>query len=279
MLSQHICFIGAGSMAEAIIAGLLEKQLTTKDRIHVINKTNQIRLDGMRQRFAVRCPERKEAAIEQAGIVILAVKPKDVGEAMEKWGPCLKPGQHLLMSVVAGISTSHLETYVEEGVPVIRTMPNTSCTIGQSATGVAPGRWAGQGHLQVAEQLFSAVGTVVTLEEELLDTVTGLSGSGPAYVYYMVEAMEQAGVNAGLRPDIARKLTVQTLLGAAEMLVKTEEEPALLRQKITSPGGTTFAGLEALRSRDFAKVVQAAVFSARDRAKELGEEMTTMSVK
>lgn len=279
MNNQRVCFIGAGSMAEALVAGLLEKRLATNDTIYVINKTNEDRLNRLQQRYDVCCPEQKEQAIEHADTVILAVKPKDVGEAMAYWGKCLKPGRHLLVSVVAGISTAYLETYVQEGVAVIRAMPNTSCTIGQSATGIAAGRWAGQGHVQLTERLFGAVGTVVTLEEDQLDTVTGLSGSGPAYVYYLVEALEKAGVDAGLHPDISRKLTVQTLLGAAEMLVKTEEEPALLRQKITSPGGTTFAGLEVLKSREFAEAVQQAVFSARDRAKELGEEWTALTVK
>lgn len=266
-------------MAEAIIAGLLKKQLTTKDNISVINKANRSRLTGLKRRFGVRSPERKETAVMNADIVLLAVKPKDVHEAMEEWGQYLKAGKHVLVSVVAGVSTSHLETYVEDGVPVVRTMPNTSCTIGQSATGIAAGRWAGHKHVQLTERLFSAVGTVVTLEEELLDTVTGLSGSGPAFVYYLVEALEQAGIDAGLRPEIARKLTVQTLFGAAEMLVKTAEEPALLREKVTSPGGTTFAGIEVLKSHDFARAVQEAVFSARDRAKQLGEELTTLPVK
>lgn len=279
MLSQHICFIGAGSMAEAIIAGLLKKQLATEDTIHVINKANQTRLDSLQQRYEVRCPEQKETAITDADIVILAVKPKDVHEAMTYWGTFLKPGRHLLVSVVAGISTAHLETYVPEGIAVIRAMPNTSCTIGQSATGIAAGKWAGSGHIQLAEHLFNAVGTVVTLDEEQLDTVTGLSGSGPAYVYYLVEALEKAGIDAGLHPDISRKLTVQTLLGAAEMLIKTETEPALLRQNITSPGGTTYAGLEVLKSREVAEAVQAAVFAARDRARELGTEWTALSMK
>lgn len=279
MLRQTMCFIGAGSMAEAIIAGLLEKQLTVKENISVFNKADQSRLQKLRQRFGVRCPENKGEAVTSADIVFLAVKPKDVHDAMAQWGPYLKARKHLLVSVVAGITTSHLETYVEEGVPVVRTMPNTSCTVGQSATGIAPGRWAGEGHRRLVEQLFRSVGTVVTLEEELLDTVTGIAGSGPAYVYYLVEAMEKAGIEAGLRPDIARQLTVQTLHGAAEMLVKTAEEPALLREKITSPGGTTSAGLEVLKSHDFTGVVRDAVFSARDRAKQLSEELTASPVK
>lgn len=279
MLNQHVCFIGAGSMAEAMIAGLLEKQLSTGDTIHVINKANVARLRGLQERFNVQCPEKKEAAVEQADIVVLAVRPQDVQEAMGLWARRLKPGQHLLVSVAAGIPTAHLETYVQEGVAVIRAMPNTSSTIGKSATGIAPGRWAETRHLQLMEKLFSAIGSVVTLEEELLNVVTGLSGSGPAYVYYLVEALEQAGITSGLQPDIARQLTVQTLLGAAEMLIQTGEEPSVLRRKITSPGGTTFAGLEVLKSRGFSETVQEAVFSARDRAKELGEEWSAAVVK
>lgn len=277
MLEKRLCFIGAGSMAEAIIAGLLAKKLSTGADIDVLNKANQERLDTLQQRYGVNCPERIETAIAQADIVILAVKPKDVRDALSLWGRFLKPDRHLLVSVVAGISTTYLESFMSEGVPVVRAMPNTSCTIGQSATGIAAGRWAKSEHVQLTETLFNAVGTVAVLGEEQLDTVTGLSGSGPAYVYYLVEAMEKAGINAGLQPDTARKLTVQTLLGAAEMLVKTGEEPAKLREKITSPGGTTFAGLEALKARDFTGAVEGAIFAARDRAKQLGEEWSRQS--
>lgn len=279
MLSQRMCFIGAGSMAEALIAGLLQKQLTRSDHIAVMNKADETRLRHLRHRYGVRIPKDRAEAIAKADIVFLAVKPKDVHEALIQWGSYLKSDRHLFVSVVAGISTACLESYVPEGVPVVRTMPNTSCTIGQSATGIAAGRWAQAEHVQLAEQLFEAVGTVVTVDEEQLDTVTGLSGSGPAYIYYLVEALEQAGIEAGLCPDTARKLTVQTLLGAAEMLVRTKEEPASLREKITSPGGTTFAGLQVLKAHDFGNVVQAAVFSARERARKLGEEAVSLPTK
>lgn len=275
MLSESICFIGAGAMAEAIIGGLLEKKLTRPDRIFVLNKADDMRLKTLKQRYGIVCPEpeRKADALRGAQIVVLAVKPKDVAEAMTAWGSSLRSGQHVLLSVVAGISTHHLEGFVRAEIPIVRAMPNTSCTVGRSATGLAAGRWARPAHVKLAEQLFQSVGTVVTLDEEQLDAVTGLSGSGPAYVYYLVEAMEQAGIDAGLRPETARQLTVQTLIGAAEMLAQTNEEPALLREKITSPGGTTFAGLEVLRAHDFSRAVQAAVLSARDRAKQLGEQL------
>lgn len=278
MLRQHICFIGAGAMAEAIIAGLL-KSIAAKDNISVINKADMRRLDILEKRFDIHCPEKKERAITCADIVILAVKPADVHEAMRVWGKLLKPEKHLLISVVAGVPAKRLESYMEDGVPVIRAMPNTSSTIGQSATAIAPGRWADAGHLQLTERIFKAIGTVVTLEEEYLNAVTALSGSGPAFVYFFVEALEQAGVTAGLNPDLARKLTVQTLFGAAEMLVAAEEEPKRLRHKVTSPGGTTAAGLDALKSHGFSQAVQAAVLSARDRAKQMEEDPATFPVK
>lgn len=259
-------------MAEAIIAGLLAEKLSKGSEIDVLNKSNQERLDVLQQRYGVNRPERVETAIVRADIVILAVKPKDVRDALSHWGRLLEPNRHLLVSVVAGIQTTYLESFMPEGVPVVRAMPNTSCTIGQSATGIAAGRWAKPEHVKLTETLFNAVGTVATLAEQHLDAVTALSGSGPAYVYYLVESMEKSGIDAGLPPDTVRKLTVQTLLGAAEMLVKTGEEPAKLREKITSPAGTTFAGLEALKARDFAGAVEAAIFAARDRAKQLGEE-------
>lgn len=280
MLTQRICFIGAGSITEALVAGLLSKKLTTKDRIAVINKADQDKLRELCVRYGVSSPSEKAEVVEQAHIVVLAVKPRDVYDALTAWGPHLKADRHVLVSVVAGATTAYLESFLEEGVPVIRSMPNTSCFVGRSATGMAPGRWADADDVQMAEQLFRAIGTVVTVGEHLLDAVTGLSGSGPAYIYYMVEALEKAGIEAGLEREIARQLTVQTLLGAAEMLVKTKEEPALLREKITSPGGTTQAGLDVLRSHHFDTTVREAVFRARDRAKQMGVELSkTMAVK
>ena len=149
-------------------------------------------------------------------------------------------------------------------------MPNTSCTIGLSATALCAGRWSKQEDMEAARYLFSAIGSTVIVEEEAMDSVTALSGSGPAYIYFMVEALEQAGVEAGLSKEISRELTLQTLLGAAHMLMETREEPAELRRRVTSPGGTTMAGLEELKRRQFDEAVKSAVLRAKSRSRELG---------
>lgn len=277
MMERQIryCFIGAGSMAEAMIAGLLKKGMAEAGQIMVINRQNRARLAYLNREYGVQIPENKGDAVVQSDIVILAAKPKDIPDALTQWGPMIRPDQ-LVISVAAGISTAFIERHLKEGTAVIRSMPNTSCTIGLSATAICRGRWATHEHMESAHRLFQAIGIVVEVPEEAMDTVTGLSGSGPAYIYYMVEAMQQAGVEAGLKADIARQLTLQTLLGAAHMLIETEEEPAELRRKVTSPGGTTLAGLETLRQYQFEKAVQSAIFRAKERSKELGDAFTTI---
>lgn len=268
------CFIGAGSMAEAMFAGLLKKGIAEARQIQVINRQNRTRLAYLNRKYGVQIPENKGDAVRQSDIVILATKPKDIPDALTQWGPKIQPGK-LVISVAAGISTAYIERHLAEGTAVIRSMPNTSCTIGLSATAICQGRWAKRENMETARRLFQAIGIVVEVPEEAMDTVTGLSGSGPAYIYYMVEAMQQAGVEAGLNADIARQLTLQTLLGAAHMLMETKEEPAELRRKVTSPGGTTMAGLEALRRYQFEKAVQSAIFRAKERSKELGGTLTS----
>jgi len=155
-------------------------------------------------------------------------------------------------------------------IPVIRAMPSTSCTIGLSATALCAGKWAKPADMEAARYLFSAIGSAVIVDEEAMDSVTALSGSGPAYIYFMVEALERAGVEAGLSKEISRELTLQTLLGAAHMLMETREEPAELRRKVTSPGGTTMAGLEELKRRRFDEAIKSAVLRAKSRSRELG---------
>jgi pyrroline-5-carboxylate reductase len=240
----------------------------------VINRQNRARLTCLNREYGVRIPENKGDAVLHSDIVVLAAKPKDIPEALRQWGPMIRADQ-LVISVAAGISTAFIEHHLKEGTAVIRSMPNTSCTIGLSATAICQGRWATRENMESARRLFQAIGIVVEVSEEAMDTVTGLSGSGPAYIYYMVEAMQQAGVEAGLHADIARQLTLQTLLGAAHMLMETQEEPAELRRKVTSPGGTTMAGLETLRRYQFEKAVRSAIFRAKERSKELGDAFTT----
>jgi pyrroline-5-carboxylate reductase len=270
------CFIGAGSMAEAILCGLLENTDTRPHQIRVINRTNTDRLRELEQRYQLLTANDKEETIRQAKQVILAVKPKDMADAIQQWGSCIHSGQTVI-SVAAGIPTSFIESLLPQPTAVIRAMPNTSSMIGRSATALCKGQYAQEADLEVALRIFSAIGSAIVVEEDQMDTVTGLSGSGPAYIYYLVEALEQAGIDAGLTRTVARELTLQTLLGAAHMLVETGEEPAELRRKVTSPGGTTMAGLQTLVEHRFEEAVAEAVHSAKKRAQELGRSMTALS--
>ncbi len=195
------------------------------------------------------------------------MKPKDVAEATQQLQPYVGPG-HRILSVVAGLTLASLERAFP-GLPVVRAMPNTPSAVREGVTAYALGRWAGQEDAQLARDLFGAVGAVVEVPEERIDLVTGLSGSGPAYVFFLVESLIEAGVRAGLPPQVARDLVVQTVFGAARMLRDTGEDPAELRRRVTSPGGTTMAGLGALEEHGVRGALVEAVQRATRRAREL----------
>lgn len=271
---KNFCFIGAGAMTEALLSGLLNHTGTTGKQITVINRQDQERLQHLVQRYEILSPVDRKAAVSQADTLILATKPRDMAQALDHWGPLVRPGQRII-SVAAGISTSFIEEALAPGIAVIRAMPNTSSMVGQSATALCPGRHAGEADLQEAARIFSAIGITVRVKEEEMDAVTGLSGSGPAYIYYLVESLEKAGVAAGLTPSVSRRLTLQTLVGATKMLVETGEGPAELRQKVTSPGGTTMAGLETLAQHRFQEALIQAVQQAHRRSRELGHSLAS----
>jgi len=264
-------FLGAGSIVEAMLGGILKKQLLPASQIWVTNRNNRGRLQQLADTFGVVTHTDKAEVIRNADLLILAMKPKDAADACRSYRGLIRPDQ-LVISVIAGVSTHLISEWLGAEVPIIRTMPNTSSAVGLSATGIAANPFANDGHLALATCLFESIGSVYTVAEEELDIVTGLSGSGPAYIYYLVEAMEGAGETMGLSREVARQLTVQTLLGAAQMLLHTSEEPSLLRKKVTSPGGTTQAGLEVLESFRFQQAITSAVHRAAERARELGAQ-------
>ncbi|MGA8943488.1 MAG: pyrroline-5-carboxylate reductase [Thermoactinomyces sp.] len=273
--NKSIGFIGAGSMAEAILKGLLTGKLVNPENVFMVNRQNQIRLNELSQRYGLNLNRQKDDYVARADIVILAVKPKDVIEVLQKWGNRLQNGQ-IFISVAAGISTELIENYIQNEVSVVRVMPNTSCAVGLSATAISAGKRATDHAIEATREIFSRIGSVVLVNEALMDTVTGLSGSGPAYIYYLVEALESAGVSAGLHPQTARLLTVQTLLGAAQMLLQSGKDASELRKEVTSPGGTTMAGLKALKEYQVDEAMKMAVFRARDRAGQLGKQLASI---
>ncbi|MCC3358745.1 pyrroline-5-carboxylate reductase ProI [Bacillus sp. REN16] len=269
---QSIAFIGAGSMAEAMISGMVQKELFQPSQISVMNRSNHTRLEELNNTYGVTISQNKQETLENAGIIILAIKPKDVAEAVLEIKEFVSEKQ-LIISVLAGVATTTITDLLNKEVAVVRAMPNTSATIGKSATALSIGRYANENHLQIARQLFETIGIVTTVSENDLHAVTGLSGSGPAYVYYLVEAMEKAADDIGLEKSIAKELILQTIIGAAEMLKSSPKQPAALRKEVTSPGGTTEAGLKVLEQFNYQQAMVSCIKRATARSAELGEAM------
>lgn len=265
-------FIGAGNICESMVKGLLSTGIVRPGEIWVSNRTNTERLSYLRNYYGIVPVDDKCAAAKVADVVILAMKPQDVFPALEELRGCVN-GRQLVVSVLAGITTSLIEKGLGTKVGVVRAMPNTSCAVLESATGLSAGRYTTPEQLLLADAVFRMVGEVVVLEENLLDAVTGLSGSGPAYIYYLVEAMEKAGESAGIPRELARPLVLRTLLGAAKMLIETGEQPEVLRRQVTSPNGTTMAGIQELDHGDFKNTIRQAILSATCRSQELGRDI------
>jgi len=268
-----LCFFGAGSMAEAILRGLVEAKLTEPKQITVMNRQNTERLLQLEKQYGVvpaTTDILKAEALSSSDVIILGMKPKDSANAIRALQPLLRPEQ-LIVSVIAGLSISTIHQLIGRQQPVVRTMPNTSSTIGLGATGISYSESVTSWQRELALQMFNAVGLTAIVEEPLIEAVNGVSGSGPAYVYYLMEAMIDAGVQLGLSPEAARELTVQTVRGAAEMVFATGENPGDLRRKVTSPNGTTQAAIETLDQFAFQEGMNRAILRCAERAREMGE--------
>lgn len=276
---KRLFFLGAGSMAEAMVKGILAAGLFPPQQITVSNRSNTRRLYEIETAYGVntcQSKEHKAARAAAADIIIVAVKPFDVAAALENVRLTITP-HHLIISVAAGVSTTAIETYLGGGVPVIRAMPNTSSFVQESATAISAGDHVSAEHMMVAQEIFSAIGTAIIVEEEQLDAVTGLSGSGPAYIYYIVEALLDAGIACGLPYETSQTLVLQTLSGAVKMLKETGKDAAELRRQVTSPNGTTMAGLQALEEGHADHLFIQAVKQATTRSIELGKLASAMT--
>jgi len=275
LIRRKLCFYGAGSMAEAIVRGLISAGLAEPADIVMFNRANAARLNELRDRYSVRIAaddKAREQALREADVIFLCMKPKDAADALRRLSPVLRDGQ-LLISVIAGLSIAAIEQLIGRRLPIARTMPNTSSTIGLGATGISFNDAASDAQRALVLNMFRAIGIARVVDESLINAVTAVSGSGPAYLYYMMEAMIDTAVSLGLAEDTARALTVQTVLGAAHMVLETGEEPAELRRKVTSPGGTTQAAIETFERLDFRGAVGQAMRRAAERAGEMGAEL------
>jgi pyrroline-5-carboxylate reductase len=264
-----LALIGAGNMGGSILRGLLAQRTVQPENVTLTCRRAE-RAEILAQEYGVQWAADNTAAVERADVVLLAVKPQVMEPVVSGLGPSAR--ERLLISVAAGLDTGRIETWAGHGaaVRVIRAMPNTPAKVGAAATALARGTHAHEEDLRMAERLFSSIGRTVRVDEEHLDAVTGLSGSGPAYVFLILEAFADAGVKVGLSREIAQDLATQTLLGAAHMLLTTGEHPGRLKDQVTSPGGTAIAGLHVLEAGGLRTTIMDAVEAATRRATELG---------
>jgi pyrroline-5-carboxylate reductase len=263
---KRTAVIGAGVMGETLLSGLIRAGRSA-DALVVVEKRPE-RAAELAEKYGVRVVDDVTEAAS-ADTVLLVVKPQDMGDVLTELGPALRPGQ-LLVSLAAGITTGFVEARVPDGVAVVRVMPNTPALVDQGMAAISPGTHCDATHLAEAEDLMASVGRVVQVPEKQQDAVTAISGSGPAYVFFVVESMIEAGVHLGLPRTIAQELVIQTLVGSATMLRETGEHPAVLREQVTSPGGTTAAALRELEVHRVRAAFLAALEAARDRSRELG---------
>jgi pyrroline-5-carboxylate reductase len=262
-----IAVIGAGKMGEALISGLLKAGASPDDVL--ITERYETRAQELTQRYGVKAVSNAEAAM-LADTLVVAVKPQDMDSLLTELSTSVTPDR-LIVTIAAGIPTSAIEKRLVEGVPVVRVMPNTPALVGEAMSAVAAGAHAKEEHLARAEDIFRPVGKVIRLPESQLDAVTALSGSGPAYVFYLVEAMTDAGILLGLPRAIAHDLIVQTVVGAGAMLRDSGEHPVTLREAVTSPAGTTIAAIRELENHGVRAAFLAALEAARDRSRALAE--------
>jgi pyrroline-5-carboxylate reductase len=265
-LSAKLGIIGGGVMGEALLSRLIDQQLYLPDRIWVSDPQVQ-RQNFLATQYQVNVTADNQVVVDDADVLLLAIKPQVFDAVVAPLR--LERSDQLVVSILAGVPLQRLEKAFPHQ-PVIRAMPNTPSTVGAGMTAIAPGTHAQFSHLQSARQLFEAVGAVVEVPENSLDAVTGLSGSGPGYVAVMIEAMIDGGVAVGLPRATATQLAIQTVLGTAELLKTTGIHPAELKDRVTSPGGTTIAGISHLEKVGFRSAIIEAVRAAYQRSKELG---------
>lgn len=268
---KRFAFVGAGNMAEALIRGLLASGSVAASDITISNRRHE-KTERNAERWGVRAAHDNVSCVRDADVVMLCVKPQVMRAVLDQCGREV-PSDALVISVAAGIPTQAIEAHLSPGQRVVRSMPNTGAIVRQSATAIAAGSSATETDLAVAREIFDQVGRTVVVEEHHLDAVTGLSGSGPAYIFLIIDALADASVKVGLSRDIGLELAAQTVLGSAQLLLQTGEHPGRLKDQVTSPGGTAIAGLHTLEAGGLRTTLINAVEAATRRARELGDSM------
>ncbi|MBL4637575.1 MAG: pyrroline-5-carboxylate reductase [Kofleriaceae bacterium] len=273
LANKTIGFLGGGNMAEAILSGLLSQSPVEKSFLRVSDH-NSSRLTTLETKYGIETESDNIALVKWADVIILAVKPQVLPLVLQEIAERVTSGlqKKLFVSIAAGVSVDRIQSHIGQGVRIIRTMPNTPALVRAGATVLSPGKLASDSDMATARALFDTVGTTEVLSENKLDAVTGLSGGGPAFVFVMLEAMADAGVKLGLPREVALKLAAQTVYGSAKLLLDTDGHPGQLKDMVTSPGGTTIAGIHALERGGFRSTIINAIEAAAKRSAELGQD-------
>jgi len=266
-VAEKVAILGAGKMGEALLSGLLRAGRSAADLVFIERHPDRAKL--LEERYGVTGVSSTTAA-ETADTLLVAVKPQEMGALLDEIGPVVSP-RNLVITIAAGIPTAFLEQRLAADVPVVRVMSNTPVFVDEAMSAIAAGAHAAEEHLERTEALLSPVGKVIRVPESQLDAVTALSGSGPAYFFFLVEAMIDAGILLGLPRTVAAELIVQTAVGSAKMLRESGEHPVQLREAVTSPGGTTIAAIRELENHGVRAALLSALEAARDRSRELAE--------
>ncbi|MGI9176029.1 MAG: pyrroline-5-carboxylate reductase [Rhodothermales bacterium] len=267
---QTIAVIGAGNIGRALIGGLLRGYDVDPSRIRATRRDSDALAILQEQFPGIQTGSDNAEAVEGASVVVLAIKPQSAREVIESIRAVTDAGT-LVISVLAGLTTDALQSAFDKELAIVRAMPNTPALVDAGATALAGGRFATTNQLALARRMFEAVGLVEMVPEYLMDAVTGLSGSGPAYVYMFIEALTDGGVNQGLPRSVARRLAAQTVFGAAKLALDTEKHPAVLKDEVTTPAGTTIAAIAELESHGLRTMLINAVAVATARSKELSK--------
>jgi pyrroline-5-carboxylate reductase len=267
LAGKKLAVIGVGKIGEALILGLLKNGALKNDNIvgtvrHAASKKR------IQEKLNIEMLLDNQTAVKGKDIVLLAIKPQNMAGVLKEIAPMLSSSQ-LLISIAASVSTSFIEEGLNESTPVIRAMPNTPALLNVGMTGICSGSRAGKEHMKLAESIFKCVGETVIVEEELMDGITALSASGPAYLYVVIESMAEAGVKLGIPRDISTVLAAQTMLGAAQMVLSSKAHPALLKDTVTTPAGCTIDGLMELEEGKLRVTLIKAVLKSAERAREL----------
>jgi len=260
-------FIGVGNMGSAIVKGVLGKKLLQPQNVFITD-IDKSRVSALKEELGISVAEDIDKLLEKVDVLLYAAKPQDVPKIFPQISSAISPPQWVI-SIAAGVKIGMLESYLPDNIPVVRVMPNIAASVGEAAAAICGGKCVQDEHIKKTEDIFNAVGKAIVIEEKLMDAVTGLSGSGPAFIFLIIEALADAGVQTGLSRQNANILAIQTVLGASKMASATGMHPAVLKNMVTSPGGTTAAGLHELERNGLRCAIADAVMAAVKRSVEL----------